>query len=182
MFFILQIYCRSIPPEKLQFCFIYPHNNFKILCWLNLVTLSIVNTFPFVLLWNSSMHLRILVWSPVPCNVYPTVWMETSVLAAIISFCSFFASTWTFFSTCLHKNLVAAANIFPLFCSTRLSSFFSFHFELPHFAYNNFYWKIQHPWYNFVTLPKPVLDIWPLHKFFWLQFCLWDVANMPGVG
>ena len=115
MFCILQIYCWSIAPEKPQFCFIYPHNNIKILLWLNQMTLSTFNTFLLVLLWNSSLHLGDLARSPVPHHVYPTVWMETSVLAASISFNRYFASTQTFFPTCLHKNLVAVANIFIVF-------------------------------------------------------------------
>ncbi len=115
MFFILQIYCWSIAPEKLQFCFIYPHNNIKILLWFNQVTLSTFNTFLLVLLWNSSIHLGDLARSPVPHHVYPTVWMETSVLAASISFNRSFASTQIFLSTSLYKNLVAVADIFIIF-------------------------------------------------------------------
>ena len=115
MFFILQIYCWSIAPETLQFCFIYPHNNVKILLWLNQVTLTVFYTFLFLRLWKSSMHLGVLARSPVPRNVYPTVWMETSVLAASISFNRSFASTQIFLSTSLYKNLVAVADIFIFF-------------------------------------------------------------------
>ena len=153
MFFILQIYYWSIAPENLQFCYIHPHNNVKIPLWLNQVALSIFKTFLLVLLWKRSMHLGVLVRSPVPCNVYPTVWMETSVLGASISFNRSFASTWTYFPICLHKNLVAVINIFVFFVLPRLSLCFGFHFELTNNAANSFSWNIQHSWYHFVALP-----------------------------